>query len=73
MGPALAGFLADLGLALTKWGLSELIREGEQAKEAADKKKAEGVRDEANLKKYSEATTRAEQIRAGVDLINRNN
>lgn len=73
MAPAwLLSFAVQLGTALAKWAVSESISQLQQAQERAEQERLSGVRNGENAKKYHDAKTRADQIRAAVDLLNRN-
>lgn len=74
MAPAwLVAIITELGVALTKWGYSELKLEVEQSREAAEQERLNGIRNGENAKRYQNAQTRQEQINAALNLINRNN
>ncbi|AFC22591.1 hypothetical protein phi1422_0071 [Bdellovibrio phage phi1422] len=73
MAPAwLLSFAVQLGTALAKWAVSESVTQLKEAEERAEKERLDGIRNGDNAKKYHAAKTRAEQIRAAVDLLNRN-
>lgn len=69
----LAEFLIRMGTSLVSAGWSAINFEIELAKKAAEAERLSGIRNGENAKKYQAAETRAEQIRAAIDLINRNN
>ena len=63
----------QFGLALVKWGLAEIALDLARQRKLAETERLNGVRNGENAKRYEEATTRADQIRAAIDLVNRNN
>lgn len=69
----LAEFLIKFGTSLAAAGWSAVNFELELAKKAAEQERLSGIRNGENAKKYQAAETRADQIRAALDLINRNN
>lgn len=74
MTPAwLVSFMANLGAALVKWAVTEITNEVQQSREAAELERQNGIRNGKNAQRYSDAKTRADQIRASLDLINRSN
>lgn len=64
--------ITNIGAALIKSAVSESAKNLAESRAAAEKERLDGIRNGINAKKYLEATTRAEQIRAAVDLLNRN-
>ena len=64
--------ITNIGTALIKSAVSEAAKNLKESREAAEQERLNGIRNGVNAKKYLEATTRAEQIRAAVDLLNRN-
>lgn len=68
----LVSLMSQFGMAALKWAVSESINSMNAAKELAEKERLEGIRNGKNAKAYFEAKTRVDQIRAGLDLINRN-
>lgn len=73
MAPAwLVNILSQFGLAALKWAVTEQANNIIYMKELAEKERLEGIRNGKNAKAYEAATTRAAQVRAALDLINRN-
>lgn len=69
----LSTILVNLGVALIKSALSDIEKTIEQSKEMAETERLNGIRNGKNAKAYAEAKTRAEQIAASLNLLNRNN
>lgn len=69
----LAEFLIKFGTSLVSAGWGSIKFEQELLKKAAEQERLSGIRNGENAKKYQDAETRADQIRAAIDLINRNN
>lgn len=65
--------LAQICAEVLKWAFAQLNKDVEIKKEAAEKKTSDTARDVRNEQKYDQAKTRAEQIKAALDIINRNN
>ena len=65
--------LIKIAVSFLQGQLASAIKKQEEAKAAQQKAEADGIRDEKNAVKYREAKTRADQIKAAGDLINRNN
>lgn len=61
----------QFGIALVKWGLAEIDQEVRLTKELSELERSQNIRNGKNAKAYFEAQTRAEQIRAAVNLLNR--
>jgi len=68
----LVSLTANIGAALIKWAVTETVNELAKSREMAEQERLNGIRNGINAKKYAEAQTRADQIRAAVDLLNRN-
>ena len=68
----LVTFLANLGAALVKWAVTEIASEVQKSREAAELERQNGIRNGKNAQRYSDAKSRADQINAAVNLINRN-
>lgn len=68
----LSTILVNLGAALIKSAFNESMNNLNLAREMAETERANGVRNGVNAKKYLEAQTRADQIRAAIDMLNRN-
>lgn len=64
---------AELGVALVKWATFEIQGKLTEAEERAQQERIDGIRNGKNAKAYYDAKTRKDQIRAAVDLLNRNN
>lgn len=69
----LVSLTANIGAALIKWAVTETANELAKSKEMAEQERLNGIRNGINAKKYAEAQTRADQVRAALDLLNRNN
>ncbi|AEG42333.1 hypothetical protein BdPhPhi1402_gp36 [Bdellovibrio phage phi1402] len=69
----LAEFLIKFGTSLVAAGWGAIKFEQELLNKAAEQERLSGIRNGENAKKYQDAQTRADQIRAAIDLINRNN
>lgn len=65
--------LTNIAVEFLKWSSAQWSKQAEKSKEAADKKKSDGDRDLRNEQKYDQAKARADQIKAALDIINRNN
>lgn len=68
----LVNFMTQFGLTALKWAVSESASNLQKAKEMAEIERTNGIRNGENAKRYAEAKTRAEQVRAALDLINSN-
>lgn len=68
----LVSLTANIGAALIKWAVTEVTNELAKSREMAEQERLNGIRNGENAKRYAEAQTRADQIRAAVDLLNRN-
>lgn len=66
-----SSLVAEFGVALVKWAASEAMGNLKQSQEMAEAERLSGVRNGINAKKYAEAKTRADQIRAAIALLNR--
>lgn len=69
----LVNLMAQFGLAALKWAVTESANNLAYSKELAEKERLEGIRNGKNAQAYFEAKTRAEQIKAAVNLINSSN
>lgn len=68
----LLSLAAEFGVAVTKWAATESLNNLRDAQEKAEQERASGIRNGINAKAYHEAQTRHDQIRAAIDLLNRN-
>lgn len=68
----LINLLSQFGLAALKWAVAEQTNNLTYMKELAEKERQQDIRNGKNAKAYEAAKTRAEQVRAAIDLINRN-
>ena len=69
----LAELLIKFGTSLAAAGWGAIKFEQELLRKAAEQERLSGIRNGENAKKYQAAETRADQIRAALDLIKRNN
>ena len=68
----LVSLTANIGAALVKWAVTEVTNELAKSREMAEQERVNGIRNGENAKRYAEAQTRADQIRAAIDMVNRN-
>ena len=68
----LVNLMTQFGLAALKWAVTETANNLAYSKELAEKERLEGIRNGKNAQAYFEAKTRAEQIKAALNLINSN-
>jgi len=69
----LVSLTANIGAALVKWAVTEVTNELAKSREMAEQERLNGIRNGENAKRYADAQTRADQINAVVNLVNRNN
>lgn len=68
----LLSLAAEFGVAVTKWAVTESYNALRDAQERAEQERLNGIRNGANAKAYHEAQTRHDQIKAAINLLNRN-
>ncbi|MBO9666960.1 MAG: hypothetical protein J7501_09120 [Bdellovibrio sp.] len=71
--PWLLALVTEVSVGLVKWAATESKNALQEREAAAEKERADGIRNGKNAQAYNSARTRDEQIRAAINLLNRNN